>query len=78
MTVKEIVKDYLEKNGYDGLCCEGCGCGLDDFMPCEGCDIKNCKPAYRHGCNGDCAKCGDDELCELIESYSTEKPEAQE
>lgn len=35
MTIKEIVKDYLEKNGYDGLSSEGaCSCGLSDLMPC--------------------------------------------
>jgi len=50
MTVKEIVKDYLEKNGYDGLCDDiECGCSLDDFWPCEGCnDPAQCRPAYRH------------------------------
>ena len=79
MTVKEIVKDYLEKNGYDGLWCEGCcGCGLYNLMPCENDDALSCEPAYNHGCNGDCAECGDDELCELIETYSTEKPEVKE
>lgn len=77
MTVQEIVKDYLEQNGYDGLCNENCGCGLGDFMPCEDCDIKNCKPAYKHGCDVECADFGDCELCEQRESYSTEKPEVQ-
>ena len=77
MTVKEIVKDYLEQNDYDGLCREGCGCGLDDIMPCKYRNIPLCEPAYNHGCNGDCAECGDGELCELIETYSTEKPEAE-
>lgn len=76
MTVKEIVKDYLEQNGFDGLCSENCGCGLDDIMPCD-CETNNCQPAYKHKCKADCTDCGDDELCELIESYSTEKPEAQ-
>ena len=51
MTVKEIVKDYLEKNGYDGLCSEQCGCGLDGLMPCS--CVKNeviemCEAAYKH------------------------------
>ena len=79
MTVKEIVKEYLEKNGYDGLCGENCGCGLDDFMPCgmfaNDSTVIGCKPAYKHKCNSDCTNCGDDELCELVENYSTEKEE---
>jgi len=81
MTVKEIVKEHLEANGYDGLCRDDCGCGLDDFMPCASFALEGvptcCTPAYKHKCKADCAYCGDDELCELIESYSTEKPEAE-
>ena len=34
MTIKEIVKKWLEDNGCDGLCGEDCGCGIDDIMPC--------------------------------------------
>jgi hypothetical protein len=50
MTVKEIVKKYLEDNGYDGLYNRACGCSLDDFMPCaSGCD--DCKPAYKIKCS---------------------------
>ena len=78
MTVKEIIKEYLEKNGYDGLCREGCGCGLEDFMPCGMFALENtvvgCKPAYKHKCKIDCADYGDEELCELVEiRYSDEK-----
>ena len=29
MNVTEIVKKYLEENGYDGLCSDVCGCGCD-------------------------------------------------
>jgi hypothetical protein len=35
--------------------------------------VIGCMPAYKHKCNSECANCGDDELCELIECYSTEK-----
>jgi len=33
---KEIVTEWLEKNGYDGLCQEDyeCACELSDLMPC--------------------------------------------
>ena len=57
MTVQEIVAEYLKNNGYDGLCNEDCGCGLEDFMPCVNSEfhsgnIHGCEPAYRiaYGC----------------------------
>ena len=33
----EMVAEWLRANGYDGLCNPdaGCGCGLDDLMPCN-------------------------------------------
>ena len=46
MTVKDMVKKYLETNGFDGLCCEDCGCGLDDLMAC-GETYNDCKAAYK-------------------------------
>ena len=80
MTVKEIVKDCLEKNGYDGLCSENCGCGLDDLMPCSGSETKNCQPAYKLICQGN-KKCPLHNRCEGGREgyicYSTEKPETQ-
>ena len=73
MTVKELVKEHLEKNGYDGLCCECCGCGLNDFMTCASFAFEGvpacCTPAYKH-----LVKNG--ELNDIV--YSTEKPETQE
>lgn len=64
MTVREIVKDYLKNNNYDGLCCiEGfgavpCGCGVDDLFPCVsladgwGDNIPNCQPAKYNSSTG--------------------------
>ncbi len=44
-TVIQIVTAYLTAGGFDGLCCEGCGCELADLAPCgEG---MGCQPAYR-------------------------------
>lgn len=44
--VREIVTEYLEKNNFDGLCNEECGCRKDDLIPCE--EIENdCESAYR-------------------------------
>lgn len=42
---QEIIAGYLKTNGYDGLCCEDCGCGFDDFMPCGEMTML-CVPAY--------------------------------
>ena len=45
-TLKDIVKDYLIANKHDGLCCDGCGCGIDDLMPCD--DPRSwCCPAHK-------------------------------
>jgi len=35
MTVHEIVKEYLETNGFDGLCNDECGCSKNDLFPCD-------------------------------------------
>ena len=41
MNILEIVKDWLEQNGYDGLCDPEmpCGCMLNDLMPCGTCNV---------------------------------------
>ena len=47
ITVLEIVREYLEKHGYDGLCNEECGCTLEDLEPC-GEMMSDCCACYRH------------------------------
>jgi len=37
VTVTEIVCEWLVANGYDGLAGDGCGCTVDDLMPCNDC-----------------------------------------
>jgi len=76
MTVKEIVKKYLEINGFDGLCGESCGCSKDDLFLCDSCPDE-CEPAYR--IIGGCEKCTVD--CEnrgsenkALECFSVDKP----
>ena len=61
MQVKEIVKDWLYKNGYDGLCSDHCGCKLDDLMPCSCSGIEECVAGHLSKCDpetcpadGDC------------------------
>lgn len=45
-TVIEIVKNYLEENGYDGLCNQECGCLTGDLVPCDS-DFSFCVPGYK-------------------------------
>jgi hypothetical protein len=46
----EIIKDYLERNGFDGLYTPGeCGCCLDDLIPCDE-DPSRCLPGYKKDC----------------------------
>ncbi len=58
MNVREIVADWLKAHGYDGLYwsetfCdgEGCGCTLDDLMPCEWVDGRSCVAGYCKPCS---------------------------
>ena len=41
MTAKEIVKKYLDDNGYDGLVAEEieCACFNEDLFVCEICNL---------------------------------------
>ena len=48
MNVNEIIKKYLRENGYDGLCNEKCGCGIDNLMPCDTFACQSCVPASKH------------------------------
>ena len=49
-TVKEIIKDWLLDNGYDGLYNDDCGCSIDALMPCNG-NEGACIPGYRKNKN---------------------------
>ena len=50
MTVREIIKNYLKERHYDGLCGDGCGCGIDNLFPCGEINT-DCQPAYAHKCD---------------------------
>jgi len=67
MTIKEIIKRGLIDNGYDGLCRDDCGCGVDDFIPCLGDFSEQCEPAYKIKCK----KCG-------MELYSKTSADSEE
>lgn len=45
MTIKEIIKQWLKDNGYDGLYSDECGCSLEDFNACDECFCR-CEPGY--------------------------------
>ena len=48
-TVEQIVKSWLEANGYDGLYGDGCGCSVDNLAPCcEG--VGDCHAGYHRQC----------------------------
>ena len=50
MNIKQIVEERLRKDGYDGLCCDGCGCRVDALMPCGEPPVMECRPGHiRHG-----------------------------
>lgn len=73
MNVKEIITHYLLDRGYDGLCTDECGCGIDDLMPCD--DSSKCVPAFRWTC-GVCNK-NDGCVCYDGESTHCWRPEKQ-
>lgn len=43
-----IVKEYLEKNGFDGLWNPfgECACEISELMPCDG-NCAECRPGYK-------------------------------
>lgn len=49
----EKTKEWLMKNGYDGLYCSdaGCACEVNDLKPCESIDeTLDCEPGYMIDC----------------------------
>lgn len=51
MEVRDILKQWLSANGYDGLYGYECGCELDDIAPCGEGSVLSCEPGYRvEGC----------------------------
>jgi len=46
VNAKEIIAKYLKENGYDGLFGDGCGCFVNDLIPCDSCPSM-CVPGYR-------------------------------
>ncbi len=61
MNLKEIAKEWLIANGYDGLYGDSCGCELADLMSCYDWMDQNCSAGYKVSCPGpeDCPADGD-------------------
>ena len=59
LNVEAIVKQYLIKNGYDGLCDSDCGCSVDLLMPCGMVDFR-CQAGYKRLCKN----CPNEANCE--------------
>jgi hypothetical protein len=53
MNCKDIIIEKLKAIGADGLCTDGCGCGIDDLAPCESYYL-DCVPAKKRKCDGSC------------------------
>lgn len=71
MTVKDILREWLQCHGYDGLFNPDgeCGCELSDLCPCgDSCD--NCEPGYKRKPHAD-----EDPDCEFY--ISAERPDAR-
>ena len=62
-TIREIAKQWLTQNGYEGLAGDDCGCEVDDLMPCDEPHIYNCVPGHKvEGC------CEDECSCRFVEA----------
>lgn len=44
-TCEVMVREWLIINGFDGLCSDECGCGVDDFAPCGEGPYSDCESA---------------------------------
>jgi hypothetical protein len=44
--VKQMTIEYIKQHGYDGLCNDDCGCGIDALAPC-GEPMSTCNAAFK-------------------------------
>lgn len=51
INVRQIIELYLLRGGYDGLCCDDCGCEIGDLCPCDG-FCGECVAGYKVPCPG--------------------------
>jgi hypothetical protein len=79
MTARDMIKEWLIANKFDGLYTYGCGCPLDDLAPCEN-DGFDCMPGVRQRhtekYSGDSGEC-DGVDCQCIGPVSATPPQGQ-
>lgn len=80
-SIEYMVRQFLTKYNYDGLCDEEicCGCDMSDLMVCSDPNGSSCKAAYRFDCsrcldgpayNNDCKlNEGDDYMMSTLADY---------
>ncbi len=82
--LREAMRQYLDRNGYDGLWCDGvpCGCLNDDLIACGGAPCSDsihdcCEPGYRREYRAD-DECGCD--CQGMDHWHVgpDKPQEKE
>lgn len=63
----DMIREYLQQNGYDGLVCDDddCACSIEDLAPCvsnlgrgvfECRALFDCQPGYKVICDNHCSK----------------------
>lgn len=55
-TAKDIVRQWLFANGFDGLYTDECGCARHDLMPCDSGSMQYCQSGHLRPCD-----CGEHE-----------------
>ena len=80
LSIREIIREYLVANGYEGLVNADaeCGCDLEDLMACSEPGV-TCKAAYRYDCtkcdlhseeyNSDCPMGGNHDYAYVMSEY---------
>jgi hypothetical protein len=71
-TIKDIIREHLSKNSFDGLYKDECGCLLNNLFPCGGEYIDDCIPGFTYLCPEECS-CGADQHIGPIQAALGEK-----
>lgn len=80
MDCKEIIRGFLLISKFDGLfnANAGCGCEIDDLIPCDG-ECASCEPGYKVPCDGIDCDCGTDTGWHIArEKEAQQEPDAIE
>ena len=75
MDIRDIIKKYLEDNGYDGLCGVECSCDSGDLAPCD--NPLECKPGWKCPKPGPCSEWEDSDTYYCALRHSSDECKAQ-